>query len=87
MKTFITLVFGIFMICGALAQETATSENAIAGAVMTFEEEKFDFGDISQEETQTKVMKNLISENKTMLSILNKRQQSINAIQNWWKKG
>ena len=45
------------------------------------------FGDISQEETQTKVMKNLISENKTMLSILNKRQQSINAIQNWWKKG
>ncbi|MEM9858907.1 MAG: DUF1573 domain-containing protein [Bacteroidota bacterium] len=48
MKSFVTLIFGVFMIYGALAQEAATTEASIAGAVITFEEEKFDFGDISQ---------------------------------------
>ncbi|MEM9389919.1 MAG: DUF1573 domain-containing protein [Bacteroidota bacterium] len=48
MKTFITLVFGIFMIYGAIAQEAATTEASMQGAVITFEEDKFDFGDIYQ---------------------------------------
>lgn len=48
MKTFIILVFGVFMIFGAIAQEAATAQATISGAVMTFEEEKFDFGDIYQ---------------------------------------
>ncbi|MEM6522780.1 MAG: DUF1573 domain-containing protein [Bacteroidota bacterium] len=48
MKTFVTLIFGIFMIYGAIAQESAASEIALNGAVITFEEDKFDFGDIYQ---------------------------------------
>ncbi|MEM1408852.1 MAG: DUF1573 domain-containing protein [Bacteroidota bacterium] len=48
MKTFVTLVFGIFMIYGAIAQEAATTEASMQGAVITFEEDKFDFGDIYQ---------------------------------------
>ncbi|MEM7108091.1 MAG: DUF1573 domain-containing protein [Bacteroidota bacterium] len=48
MKTFVTLIFGIFIIYGAIAQESATNEAASNGAVITFEEDKFDFGDIYQ---------------------------------------
>lgn len=46
MKTFATLIFGIFVIFSAYAQEAAeTTKN---GPVMTFEEESHDFGDITQ---------------------------------------
>ncbi|TRX49840.1 DUF1573 domain-containing protein [Fulvivirga sp. M361] len=48
MKTFIVFVFGVFMIYGAIAQESATTEAAANGAVITFEEDKHDFGDIYQ---------------------------------------
>ena len=48
MKTFITFALGIFMIYGAIAQEAATTEASMQGAVITFEEDKFDFGDIYQ---------------------------------------
>jgi len=45
MKTLVVFVFGVFAIYGAMAQEAA--ENT-SGPVMSFEEEKFDFGDIHQ---------------------------------------
>ncbi len=48
MKTFIVFVFGVFTIYGAIAQEVATVEASENGAVMTFEEVKYDFGDIYQ---------------------------------------
>ena len=48
MKTFIVFVFGVFTIYGAIAQEVATAEASANGAVMTFEEVKYDFGDIYQ---------------------------------------
>ena len=48
MKTFIVFVFGVFTIYGAIAQEVATAEANADGAVMTFEEVKYDFGDIYQ---------------------------------------
>ena len=48
MKTFIVFVFGVFTIYGAIAQEVATTEASANGAVMTFEEVKYDFGDIYQ---------------------------------------
>ncbi len=48
MKTFIVFVFGVFTIYGAIAQEVATAEASENGAVMTFEEVKYDFGDIYQ---------------------------------------
>ena len=48
MKTFIVFVFGVFTIYGAIAQEVATAEAKADGAVMTFEEVKYDFGDIYQ---------------------------------------
>ena len=48
MKTFIVFVFGIFMIYGALAQESATAETSANGAVIAFEEDRYDFGDIHQ---------------------------------------
>lgn len=48
MKTFVTLVFGVFVIFGAIAQEAATVEASASGAVITFQEDKFDFGDIYQ---------------------------------------
>ncbi len=45
MKTFATLIFGIFVIFSAYAQEATEVKN---GPVMTFAEEKHDFGDINQ---------------------------------------
>ncbi len=48
MKTFMVFVFGVFMIFGAIAQEAATVEASATGPVITFAEEKFDFGDIHQ---------------------------------------
>lgn len=49
MKTFMVFVFGVFMIFGAIAQESVTSVEASAsGPVITFQEESFDFGDIHQ---------------------------------------
>ena len=47
MKTLVIFVFSIFTIVGAVAQEAAEEANA-SGAVMSFEEEKHDFGDIFQ---------------------------------------
>lgn len=46
MKTLMTFIFGIFIIAGALAQEK--SEAPQNGPAITFEEPKFDFGDIHQ---------------------------------------
>ena len=46
MKTLMTFIFGIFIIAGALAQEK--SEAPQNGPSITFEEPKFDFGDIHQ---------------------------------------
>lgn len=48
MKTFLISIFGIFMIFNALAQESATAQETQSGPVMTFEETKFEFGDIHQ---------------------------------------
>ncbi len=48
MKTFVVLVFGVFMIYGAIAQENASAEASSDGAVITFEEDRYDFGDIYQ---------------------------------------
>ncbi len=45
MKTFATLLFGIFVIFSAYAQEATETKN---GPVMTFAEEKHDFGEIHQ---------------------------------------
>ncbi|MDH5474723.1 MAG: DUF1573 domain-containing protein [Cyclobacteriaceae bacterium] len=47
MKTLIAFIFGTFVVFGAWAQEEAAAEPA-KGPVITFEEETFDFGDISQ---------------------------------------
>ncbi len=46
MKTFATLLFGIFVMFSAYAQETTVEVKN--GPVMTFEEDEFDFGDIHQ---------------------------------------
>jgi len=46
MKTFATLIFGIFIMFSAYAQEA--TEEVKNGPVMTFEEDKHDFGDIHQ---------------------------------------
>lgn len=46
MKTFATLLFGIFVMFSAYAQET--TEEVKNGPAMTFEEDKHDFGDIRQ---------------------------------------
>lgn len=50
MKTFIVFVFGIFAIYGAMAQEAATQKavEQASGPVISFEEDRFDFGDIYQ---------------------------------------
>ncbi|UII27265.1 DUF1573 domain-containing protein [Fulvivirga maritima] len=45
MKTFVAFIFGIFVICSALAQEATEAKN---GPVMSFEEVKHEFGDIHQ---------------------------------------
>lgn len=47
MKTLVIFVFSIFTIVGAVAQEAAEETNA-SGPVMSFEEDKHDFGDIFQ---------------------------------------
>lgn len=47
MKTFVTFIFGIFMIASAIAQEKTDKETQ-SGPVMTFAEESHDFGDIHQ---------------------------------------
>ncbi len=44
MKTLVALVFGVFMIYGAYAQEVLTQ----SGPMMVFEEQQHDFGDIYQ---------------------------------------
>lgn len=48
MKTLVVFIFGVFMIFGALAQEAATVEVSESGAVIAFQEDQFDFGDIHQ---------------------------------------
>ncbi|MBL6445535.1 DUF1573 domain-containing protein [Fulvivirga sp. 29W222] len=48
MKTLLVSIFGIFVIFNALAQESATPTENTNAPVMTFEETKFDFGDIHQ---------------------------------------
>ncbi len=45
MKKLIVFVLGLFLMFGAFAQETATTQS---GPKMAFTEEKFDFGDIYQ---------------------------------------
>jgi hypothetical protein len=45
MKTFATLIFGIFVIFSAYAQEATETQS---GPVMTFADDKHDFGDITQ---------------------------------------
>ncbi len=47
MKTLIIFVFSIFTIAGAVAQEAA-EESSSSGPIMSFEEDKHDFGDIFQ---------------------------------------
>lgn len=47
MKTLVIFVFSIFTIVGAVAQEAAEESNA-SGPIMSFEEDKHDFGDIHQ---------------------------------------
>lgn len=47
MKTLVIFVFSIFTIAGAVAQEAAEESNA-SGPIMSFEEDKHDFGDIFQ---------------------------------------
>ena len=45
MKSLITLIFGVFVVFYAYAQDT---EEVVPGPTMTFEEVSFDFGDINQ---------------------------------------
>lgn len=47
MKTLVIFVFSIFTIVGAVAQEAAEETNT-SGPVMSFEEDKHDFGEIFQ---------------------------------------
>lgn len=46
MKTLITLIFGVFVVFYAFAQEE--EQVPLEGAAITFEESSFDFGDIKQ---------------------------------------
>lgn len=48
MKTLVVFIFGVFMIFGAIAQEAAAVQEPQEGAVISFEEDKHDFGDIYQ---------------------------------------
>ena len=48
MKTLSSLIFGLFVIFYAVAQEKAETEETKAGPRITFEESTFDFGDIHQ---------------------------------------
>ncbi len=48
MKTLVVFIFGVFMIFGALAQEAASVQEPQEGAIIAFEEDRFDFGDIHQ---------------------------------------
>jgi hypothetical protein len=41
----------------------------------------------SEEDGQVKIMQNLMKENKTMLSIVHKRNNNLKALLNWWSKG
>jgi len=41
----------------------------------------------TEEDNHSKVIQNLMKENKTMLSIMNKRALSMQAVTNWWNKG
>ena len=45
MKTFVTLIFGVFAVFCAFAQE---NQDVVPGPAITFEEVAFDFGDIHQ---------------------------------------
>jgi hypothetical protein len=45
MKTFVTLIFGVFVVFCAVAQE---NQEVVPGPALTFEEVSFDFGDIHQ---------------------------------------
>ncbi|MTI19819.1 DUF1573 domain-containing protein, partial [Fulvivirga sp. RKSG066] len=47
MKKISALIFGLFVFAGVLAQEQEATE-VKSGPVMSFEEEKHDFGDIHQ---------------------------------------
>jgi len=48
MKTLSSLIFGLFVIFYAVAQEKAETEETKAGPRITFKEATFDFGDIHQ---------------------------------------
>lgn len=45
------------------------------------------FGDATEEDNQTKLVQSLIKDNKTMLSIMNKRSLNMRTVINWWHKG
>jgi hypothetical protein len=45
------------------------------------------YSDSWEEDKYERIMQAVIKENKTMLSIMNKRRMSILAIINWWNKG
>ena len=45
------------------------------------------FGDANDQNHQEKVMQSIIKDNKTMLSILNKRTLTVRTLMNWWNKG
>ena len=45
------------------------------------------FGDSDNKDHQEKVMQSIIKDNKTMLSILNKRTLTVQTLMNWWNKG
>jgi hypothetical protein len=45
------------------------------------------FGDLTEEDNQSKIVQSLIKENKTMLSIMTKRSLNMRSLLNWWNKG
>jgi len=49
--------------------------------------EEWNIEDANEEDGQAKLMQGLMKDNKTMLSILNKRTINIRLLQKWWNKG
>ena len=43
--------------------------------------------DPSEEDSQAKLMQGIMKDNKTMLSIMNKRTNNLRLLQKWWGKG
>eukprot|EP00344_Euplotes_crassus_P004340 CAMPEP_0197000850 /NCGR_PEP_ID=MMETSP1380-20130617/5701_1 /TAXON_ID=5936 /ORGANISM="Euplotes crassus, Strain CT5" /LENGTH=158 /DNA_ID=CAMNT_0042418303 /DNA_START=71 /DNA_END=547 /DNA_ORIENTATION=+ len=42
--------------------------------------------DIEEDDSQVKLMKNLMKDNKVMLTIMNKRANNLKIVQRWWNK-